>query len=100
MSKQAKIQSLIIRHLKDHGTLDLLLPDGISLEIGITQTDKEGNLVKSDDYCFVAAARDNKRTLLDSYNLGLSFAEEEDILVFEEKGYDQFGQPIRRLDVI
>jgi hypothetical protein len=100
MTKQAKIQSLIIKHLKDHGTLDLLLPDGIMLEIGITQLNKKGDLVKSDDYCYVSASREDKKTLLDSYNLGLSFGDDEDAIVFEEKGHDEYGQPIRRVDVI
>jgi hypothetical protein len=100
MNKQSKIQSLIIKHLMDHGTLDILLPDGIVLEIGITQTDKNGDTVKSDDYCYVVAARDNKKTLLDSYNLGLSFTDKPDTIVFEDRGHDEQGLPIRRVDVI
>jgi hypothetical protein len=100
MNKQAKIQSLIIKHLLDHGTLDILLPDGIVLEIGITHENKNGDRVKSDDYCYVVASRDNKKTLLDSYNLGLSFTDEDDTIVFEDKGLDEKGIPIRRVDVI
>jgi hypothetical protein len=100
MNKQSKIQSLIIKHLMDHGTLDILLPDGIVLEIGITQTDKDGNQVKSDDYCYVVAERDNNKTILDSYNLGLSFIDKEDTIVFEDRGHDEKGLPVRRVDVI
>lgn len=99
-NKQAKIQQLVISHLKDHGTLDIVLPDGIILEIGITQTNKRGEHIKSDDYCYVMAQRDDKKTMLDSYNLGISFGEEDDNIVFEESGWDEHGTPIRRLDVI
>jgi hypothetical protein len=70
------------------------------LEIGITTTDKNGDQVKSDDYCYVVAARDNRKTLLDSYNLGLSFTDEKDTIVFEDRGYDEQGLPVRRVDVI
>jgi hypothetical protein len=99
-NKQAKIQELIVKHLKDHGTLDIILPDGIVLEIGCTQTDKKGNIVHADDYCYVVAAREDKKTLLDSYNIGLSFSETGDTIVFEEAGLDDYGSPVRRVDVI
>jgi hypothetical protein len=99
-NKQAKIQSMIITHLRDHGTLDILLPDGIALEIGITQLNRKGVLVKADDYCYVSAQRDKKSVLLDSYDLGLSFDDSDDTLVFEEEGYSDTGDPIRRIDVI
>ncbi len=100
MNKQSKIQSLIIRHLLRYGTLDIKLPDGIVLEIGITQEDENGNLVKSDDYCFVSATRDNKKTLLDSFNLGLSFVEEDDIMIIEDEEVDNKGRLLRHVDVI
>lgn len=99
-NKQTKIQELIVKHLKEHGTLDILLPDGIVLEIGCTQTDQKGNRVHSDEYCYVAAAREDKRTLLDSYTLGLSFGDADDSIVFEEAGWDDRGSPVRRVDVI
>ena len=99
-NKQTKIQELIVKHLKEHGTLDILLPDGIVLEIGITHTDRKGNVVKADDYCYVVAAREDKKTLLDSYNIGLSFADADDSIVFEEAGWDDHGTPVRRVDVI
>ncbi len=99
-NKQSKIQSLIIKHLQEHGTLDILLPDGIVLEVGITCLDKHGDFVKSDDYCYVVAQRDDRRTLLDSYNLGISFEDTTNMFVFEEKVEDEWGRPFRRVDVV
>ena len=37
-----KIQSGIIEHLLKHGQVSLLLPDGMELEIGITQEEQDG----------------------------------------------------------
>ena len=99
-SKQAKIQQMIVSHLRDHGTLDLILPDGIVLEIGIVHEDKRGNQVKTDNYCSLSAQRNGRKVILDSYNLGLSFPDKDDALVFEEKDFDSFGEPIRYLEVI
>ncbi len=99
-ARQAKIQGLVIRHLMDHGTLDLKLPDGITLEIGIMCEDKKGNLVKSDDYCYVSAIKDDKKILLDSYELGLSFSDEEDRIVLEDEDHDEYGRLIHCVEVV
>lgn len=95
-----KLQYLLIKELLKTGTVELLLPDGITLEIGITQEDKYGQLKKSDDYCYVVASRDGKSTLLDTYNLGLRFEDEKDILIYEDTGVDNNGVAVRSLDVI
>lgn len=99
MSKN-KIQSLLVSHLLKHGQIELLLPDGVTLEIGITQEGKDGELVKKDDYCWVITSRDGRSTSIDSYNLGLRFNDAENILVLEDSFTDQNGEPVRRLDVI
>jgi hypothetical protein len=35
--KKRKIQALIVEHLIKYGQLEILLPDGVKLEIGTTQ---------------------------------------------------------------
>lgn len=99
MSKN-KIQSLLVSHLLKHGQIELLLPDGVILEIGITQEGKDGEIVKKDDYCWVITSRDSRSTSIDSYNLGLRFNDVENILVLEDCFTDQNGEQVRRLDVI
>lgn len=99
-NKRNKIQELVVRHLKEQGTLDLVLPDGIVLEIGITQMDLKGNMVKTDDYCYVIAEREDRKTMLDSYNVGLTFADRKNNIVVEEPCLDEFGNFIKRIDVI
>lgn len=99
MSKQ-KIQSLLITHLLQHGHIDLKLPDGMVLEIGIDQEGSGGNLVKKEDYCWVIASQGNRATSIDSFNLGLRFADDEKNMVFEDRFVDHVGEKVRRLDVI
>ena len=98
--KKQKIQALIVEHLLKHGQLEILLPDGVKLEIGTTQENQKGELVKKDDYCWVIASREGRSTSLDAYNMGLRFADDDKILVFEDKFIDQDGDHIRRLDVV
>jgi hypothetical protein len=95
-----KLQYLLIKELLKTGTVELLLPDGITLEIGITQEDKYGQLKKSDDYCYVVASRDGKSTLLDTYNLGLRFEDEKDILIYEDTSVDNNGVAVRSFDIV
>lgn len=95
-----KLQYLLIKELLKTGTVELLLPDGITLEIGITQEDKYGQLKKSDDYCYVVASRDGKSTLLDTYNLGLRFEDEKDKLIYEDTSVDNNGIAVRSFDIV
>lgn len=99
MSKQ-KIQSLLISHLLQHGHIDLSLPDGMVLEIGIDQEGVNGSLVKKDDYCWVIASQGSRATTIDSFNLGLRFADDDSSLVFEDRFTDDVGEKVRRLDII
>lgn len=99
MSKN-KIQSLLVSHLLKHGQIELLLPDGVILEIGITQEGKDGEIVKKDDYCWVITSRNDRSANIDSYNLGLRFNDGGNILVLEDSFTDKNGEPVRRVDVI
>ena len=98
--KKRKIQALIVEHLLKHGQLEILLPDGVKLEIGTNHENQNGKLVRKDDYCWVIASRDDRSTSLDAYNMGLRFSDDDKILVFEDKFIDQDGENIRRLDVV
>ena len=95
-----KLQYLLIKELLKKGSVELLLPDGVTIEIGITQEDKDGNLKKADDYCYVVASRDGKSAMLDTYNLGLRFEDEKDILVYEDAEINEDGVMVRSLDVV
>lgn len=99
-AKTRKLQYLMITQLLEQGSVQLILPDGVKLDIGILQEDKDGNLKKADDYCYVIASRDGKSTILDSYNLGLQYEAKEDTIVFEDEVLDQYGKSIKVMDIV
>ena len=96
--KMKKLQYLLISYLLKEGKVELLLPDGFILEIGIVQENSKGDLVKSDNYCYVHASKATKSTLIDSYNLGLIFEEGDDTFLYEYEDGD--GKIIRRFEVV
>lgn len=100
MSSKNKIQALLVTHLLKHGQIEIKLPDGVVLEIGITQEGKNGELEVKDDYCWVITSREKRSTCMDSYNMGLRFEDNADIFVFEDRFTDSTGENVRRLDVV
>lgn len=83
------------------GQIELLLPGGVKLEIGVMQLDKQNELVNCiEDYCYVVADRDDKKLFLDSYNVGLQFTETQDTMLFDDIAIGNDGEPVRRLEVI
>lgn len=100
-SQAKKIQHLITKHLLDCGDIKILLPDGVTLEVGITQDTKHGTQI-SNDYCCVKASRDGRATMLDTYNLALEFAheDEKDAIVYEDSLRDEKGRLIKRVDLV
>ena len=91
MTGRDKIQYLLISYLMHHGSISLKLPDGVNLEIGITQEGKHGQ-IKSQDYCWVITSREDKSVALDSYNLGLNFIGENRIIMVDDEE-DEFELP-------
>lgn len=98
-SKQKKIQALLTTHLLNCGSIELLLPDGVSLEIGITKDGKHGPEI-SDDYCFVKASREDSTTLLDTYNVGVQFADTDNTIICVDSTMDDKGRRIKRLEIV
>ena len=100
MSSKGKIQHLLIDYLLKHGQIELLLPDGVVLEIGVTQEDETGGFVVKDDYCWVMATHKDRSAAIDPYNLGLKFSDDGKNFVLEDKFVDQHGVEVRRVDVV
>lgn len=74
------IQFLLNDYLETFGSIDLLLPDGVKLQIGITQEGKHG-IEKCSDYCWVVTSRDDRMTMLDRYVSTMKFSEDRNHLV-------------------
>lgn len=98
-SKTKKIQELLVKHLLDCGTIELRLPDGVSLEIDITKDGKHGVEI-ADDYCYVKASRDGNSTMIDTYNMGLQYSEDEKTIVCVDTSVDAKGRLVKTLDIV
>ena len=46
------------------------------------------------------ASRDDRTACLDSFNLGLRFADEKNALILDDSFINQDGEQVRRLDVV
>ncbi len=99
-AKSKKLQCLLISELLNTGSVQLILPDGITLDIGILQEDQSGETKKADDYCYVVASRRGRTALLDSYNLGLRYEPAGETIVCEDETTDSEGRQIRTLEVV
>lgn len=99
-AKTRKLQYLIITQLLEEGSVQLILPDGVTLDIGILQEDKYGQMKKADDYCYIVASRGDRKAILDSYNLGLQFPANPDTMIFEDETSDDHGRVVKSFDII
>ena len=95
-----KVQQVFITHLLQEGHVELVLPNDMILEVGITQENKYGDLEKNPEYCWVIASQNNRSVSIDEYNLGLRFQDKKDRMICEHDGIAQNGDHIKILDVI
>lgn len=100
MNAPKKIQSLVIRQLMNQGSVMLVLPDGVQLEIGITQEDQFGGVQKTENYCYVRASKERRSVMLDSFNLGLQFESKDNTIIYEDEDFDEDGILVKSLDVV
>ncbi len=95
---KSKVQEVFISHLLKEGQVQLLLPNGMTLEVGITQENRYGDLEKNPNYCWVIASQNGREVSIDEYNLGLRF--EEDKMVCEHQSVSNTGENITILDIV
>jgi hypothetical protein len=100
MNINGKLQTVLMTHLQKFGSIEILLPDGVILELGITQVGKDGEMEKTEDYCWVVASRNDRQIALDKYNAGIRFSDDDKALVFEDRFEDKDGNHVRRVDVV
>lgn len=99
MTTKKKIQQLFVEHLLREGSVELALPNGMVLEVGVTQENKNGDLEITPDYCWVVASQKNRSVSIDRYNLGLRYSGDKDI-VCEHSTISADGTDIKILDVV
>lgn len=96
-----KVQEVFINHLLREGHVQLLLPNNMILEVGITQENRYGDLEKDPNYCWLIASQNGREVSIDEYNLGLRFEDKKDEkMICEHQSVSQSGESIKILDVI
>ena len=97
--KAKKIQALLVNHLIKCGSIELLLPDGVVVEIDTTTLGKNGTTI-SDDYCVVKTSRDGNSAVLDRYNLGIEYVDNNRSMICMDTDIDDQGRAVKRVEVI
>jgi hypothetical protein len=98
MSYKGKIQHLLVEYLLKNGQIELALPNGVVLEIGMTQENENGDFVVKDDYCWIIASHKDRSASIDPYNVGIKFSNND--LILEDKFVDQDGAEVTRLSIV
>jgi hypothetical protein len=94
MDRKDKIQHLLITHLLEKGHIELTLPDGMVVELGIVQEGRDGQLHKADNYAWVIATQKDRSISMDSYTFGCRYLQNSGKMMLEEESEDQEGQPV------
>lgn len=97
MDRKNKIQCLLITHLLEKGHIELTLPDGMVVELGIVKEGKSGELERTSDYSWVIATQKGRTVSMDSYNFGLRYSLDSGKMLIEEDVEDHNGDPVKVL---
>jgi hypothetical protein len=90
---------MLVEFLMKEGALELILPNGMILEVGVTQENELGDLEITPDYCWIVASQRNRSISMDNYNLGIRYRGEDEI-VCEYSMLSEDGTNINVLDVV
>lgn len=96
---KSKIQRLLVEYLMKEGTLELALPSGMVLEVGVTQENRYGDQEITPDYCWVVASQRNRSVSIDRYNVGIRY-QGDDSMVCEQSVVSDDGTNINIFDVL
>ena len=94
-----KIQRLVVEYLLKEGSLELSLPNGMVLEVGVTQEDRYGKKEITQDYCWIVASQKNRSVCIDRYNLGLRYSGDRE-MVCEQSVLNDDGTNLNILEVL
>lgn len=99
MTKKDKLQHLLITTLLDDGHIELVLPNGLTVELGITKENELGDLEKCDDYCWLIATQQDRSVCIDDYNLGIKYYGPSESILLEETEIKD-GKQIKSYSVV
>lgn len=94
-----KVQQMFVDLLMRDGAVELALPNGVVLEVGITQENRYGELEKVSDYCWVVASHKHRSISIDKYNLGIRYTGDKN-MICEYSMQSADGVNINILDLV
>ena|ERR1035437_2621678 len=95
MNRTNRIQHLLVSHLLEEGQIQLNLPGGMMLELGTVSENRNGELEKVPDYCWLIAEQKDRTVSLDSYNLGIQYLDNSNKIIVENEKIDNDGNSVR-----
>lgn len=101
MKKTTKgtIQRMFTEFLMREGAVEIILPNGMILEVGVTQENKYGDMEITPDYCWIVASQRNKSISMDNYNLGIRYSGDKE-MVCEYSILSEDGTNVNILDLV
>lgn len=99
MTRKDKIQHLIISHLLEEGKLELILPNGLKIELETIQNGKNGPKI-CQDYCSLTATQNNREIEIDSHTLSIKYQDGLGKMIMEDSSEDINGKRMRTLTVV
>lgn len=100
MTRRDKIQQLLTAYLLDEGSIELQLPDGLKVELGILKEDRNGDLKIQDNYSWLIASQKDREVSINSYNLALRFMDGRGKMILEDGTESENGLKMRCFSVI
>lgn len=94
-----KIQRLVVEYLLREGALELCLPNGMVLEVGVTQENRRGDQEITPDYCWIVASQRGRSVSIDNYNLGLRYPEGSE-MVCQQSVLKDDGTSLNILEIL
>jgi hypothetical protein len=95
----SRVQRLFVELLMKEGALELALPNGTVLEVGVTQENETGDLEITPGYCWIVASQKGRSISMDNYNLGIRYSGNKE-MVCEYSMLSSDGTNINVLDIV
>jgi hypothetical protein len=99
MTKRDRIQHLLITHLLKEGKIRLVLPDGMVVEMGLTQEGKDGRDEVRADYCWISSTQDHRKMFMDCNSLSVQYQDDGKRIVVEDS-VEENGEQYKFVDVV
>lgn len=81
--REAKIQALVVEHLLSGQELNITLPTGFEIELGLSNSFRRAQKLQ-EDYCYVKVSNGDRNIFMDTFNQALEYKSNDGKIVFVE----------------